>query len=199
MTAALILAGGRSRRFGGDKTRAVLAGNTLLERVIAATDGLVDETLVLGGWAPPGTAHRLEPERFEGPLAALAHGLGIVGSATCLVLAADHPHLQPRLLQLVLARHGANRDDRHVDATVPVTSGGPQPLVACYDTAAVATIATALVASGERRLVALLDHVDVEWITEAEWRDVDPDGRSFDDVDAPDDLARAVERSDPQR
>src|SRR5262245_25787248 len=91
--AAVILAGGRSSRFGTDKTRAEVDGSTLLHRVLAAVERVsppIDEVVVIGPWAPPGMRHVVEPVRFEGPLAALVFGLEQVTASDVLVLAADH-------------------------------------------------------------------------------------------------------------
>jgi hypothetical protein len=45
-----------------------------------------------------------------------------------------------------------------------------------------------LVGTGERRLGALLDDLDIRVIPQADWRFDDPDGRTLRDVDAPSDL-----------
>ena len=46
--AGIVLTGGRSRRMGRDKCAIVLDGRTLLQRVVDALDGAVDELLVVG-------------------------------------------------------------------------------------------------------------------------------------------------------
>ena len=156
-------------------------GRTLLEGTVDAVAPLVDELLVVGPWAPPGYRHDLEPVRYEGPLSGLAHGLARVGTRHALVLGCDHPLLVRPLLGRLLARR------READAVVPVGPHGPEWLVAVYATA-LAEKAVALLEDGERRLQALLDAVDVLWIGEDEWKADDPDGRSFLDVDWPEDM-----------
>ncbi len=190
--AAVILAGGASRRFGSDKTRAVLNGATLLESVVDSARGLVDEVLVIGPWAPPGVRHELEPEPGRGPLAAVVFGLGRVDAARVLVLGGDHPQLAPAVLALLMDL----ADDAPADAVVPERAGRPEPLVACYRRSALA-VAERVVAAGGRSMGSLLDELTIRTLTEKQWRPLDPDGRSFRDVDRPEDLA-AMTGSGPE-
>ncbi len=187
----VVLAGGRSSRFGSDKTRAELSGSAVLDHVlgaVAAARTLVplDDAVVVGPWAPPGVRHEVEPVRFLGPAAAVAHGLAVVGAGRSLVVAGDHPALVPDLLALLVARMGSTST---ADAVVPIGPSGPEPLVACYR-AEVATVAARRVDDGHRSMRGLLDELRVEWVEPPEWSVVDPDGVSFLDVDAPEDLAR---------
>lgn len=192
---AVVLSGGRARRFGSDKTRVLIDGVTLLERVLGVVDGLVDEglveqVLVVGEWAPPGVRVETEPVRDLGPLAGLAHGLARIGTAGALVLAADHPDLRPALLRSLIERSTNPASGPSApDAVVPVGPTGPEPLVAWYRTDVAARAARRL-AGGDRSLRGFLSTLEVVSIEPAEWRVVDADGRSFRDVDTPDDLRR---------
>ncbi len=179
----LVLAGGRSSRYGTDKTRAVFDGATLLERTVDIVSPLVESVLVIGPWAPRGVRTAVEADRGSGPLAAFDAGLDATSSEHVVLLACDHSLLEMRLLSLLIDRRAPTR------AVVPVDDRS-QPLVAVYPRS-VAPIVARLVASGERRFGALLDEIDVDWVTHSDWAAVDPDGRSFRDVDTPDDLRRA--------
>ena len=191
--AAVVLAGGRSERFGSDKTRALVDGVPLLERVTRVVGEVVppvDEVLVVGPWAPDGVRNVVEPDRFGGPLAALAFALGQVTAPVVLVLAADHPRLRPALLALVLDRLASDPD---ADAVVPVRDDRREPLVAAYRRS-VADVADSVLAGPRASLNALLDSIAVVEVMEHEWRHVDRDGDSFRDVDTPDDLATSPKR-----
>jgi FdhD protein len=102
-----------------------------------------------------------------------------------LVLAGDHPHVEPDVLRMLLGRLTEHPE---ADAAVLATDEGPQPLVAAYRPRAGATIAS-LLDAGERRAMRLLDHLEVVVVPPAEWYRVDPDGRTAIDVDSPADLA----------
>lgn len=195
-TAAVVLAGGSSRRFGSDKTRATLHGSALLDRVVAAVEPVVDDVVVIGPWAPEPHRHLLEPQPGAGPLSGLAFGLGQVDADRALVLAADHPLLNAELLSALLGALDAEGPLREHQAAVPVAGGRPQPLVASYRTS-VASDAEQLLDDGERSLRALLEQIDTRWLEESEWRAADPSGISFLDVDHPEQLERLA-RSVPE-
>ncbi len=187
--AVVVLAGGRAERFGSDKTRASVDGVSLLERVLGVAGRLVppiDEVLVVGPWAPPGVRHVTEPERFGGPLVALGFALGEVSAPLVLVLAADHPELAPALLELLIRRLA---EDVDADAVVPVRDGRREPLVAAYRRS-VGVAITEVLDARTRSLQSLLGVVKTVEVAEDEWREVDPEGRSFRDVDHPEDLDR---------
>ena len=190
----IVLAGGRSSRFGTDKCRASFAGTPVLQRVLDRVEdlrgaGRVDDVTVVGPWAPEGVRVELEPVRFLGPLGGLAHALGAVDAQVALVLAGDHPLLCTELLELLADQALATPD---ADAVVPVGPDGPEPLVACYRRSVRAVVQQQL--ERERRsLRGLLDELSVEWVDREAWSRVDPGGWSFLDIDSPEDLT-ALER-----
>ena len=183
---AVVLAGGASRRFGADKTRAKLDGRQVLVRVVDAAATVSSDLVVVGPWAPTGCTPHPEPEPGLGPLGALVHGLRTVHGTWVLVLGGDHPLLVPALLELLAQR----AEHSSADVVVPVHDGHDQPLVACYRRSVAATAEHTL-GSGARSLRSLLDRVTVERVASERWRAADPDGRSFLDVDTAEDLARA--------
>ena len=187
MSAAVILSGGQSSRFGSEKSRAQFGTTTLLQRAVTVASALTDEVLVIGPWAPAGTNWVVEPERFGGPVGALAFALTQVSAEQVLVLAGDHPLLQPTLLA-ELIRLCAEGDSA---AVVPVTEHGPQPLVACYDHS-VLSDAERMLDQGERSMRGLLSRITTQYMSEQEWRTFDAHGWSFLDVDTPSDLAELL-------
>ena len=73
---AIVLAGGRSSRFGRDKLGEPLAGRTLLDHAIAAVSPLAQETIVVARpeampRVPDGTTVVHDRSAFEGPLVGL--------------------------------------------------------------------------------------------------------------------------------
>lgn len=194
-TAAIVLAGGQSRRMGRDKASVVLAGRTLLQRVVDAVATVVDEVIVVGA---PGRdlpvvecARPLrlvsDPVEAQGPLAGLIAGLEASAAERFVVVACDQPLLDPALLRLLLGRlEGAS-------VAVPVIEGRPQPLGSAVRHEVLPALQAAF-AEGERaaRVIARLDGAVL--VSEEEWRTVDPTGRSFVGVNTPEELARAESR-----
>ncbi len=104
----VVLAGGRSQRFGGvDKTRLPLGGRTLLDRALATLALVTPKCLVVGGAGAPGAG--AVPDRYPGagPLGGLLTALDAIDSSHALVLAADLPFISGSLLRDV-QRAGAD-------------------------------------------------------------------------------------------
>ncbi len=158
----LLLAGGRSRRFGTDKALASVEGRAMIERVYDALAPLCTEVLV--SVRDAGTTYSLPgPARFvadrvpnAGPLAGLAAGLAASETPWLLVVACDLPFLTTAALRsLVEARTDV------VEAVVAVTPDGwNQPLCACYHRR-VQPVAEEQLAAGKRALYAFLGRLTV--------------------------------------
>jgi molybdenum cofactor guanylyltransferase len=188
-TAAIVLAGGRSSRFGRDKLAEPIDGVPMLERAVGAVAGVVDEVLVVvapgAAAALPAGARRIDDARaFEGPLAGVDAGLAATRAEIVLVVGGDMPSLVPAVLRRLVDALG----DPTVDAAVLEADGRRRPLpMALRREPAIATAAT-LLASDERRLRALRDGLALAVIPDAVWQADDPDGDTLRDVDRPDDL-----------
>ena len=188
---AIVLAGGRSSRFGSDKLAVSVDGRTILERAIDAAWAVADEVVVVmaaDGVPPsalrPGVRVIRDPGPFEGPLVAIASGLGALSTDRVLIVAGDMPWLVPAVLRhLVDALH-----DEGLAATILETDGRAQLLPTAVRKAAAASAAGRLIDGGERRLGALLEALRPAHVPAAIWRVDDPDGTSLRDVDEPADL-----------
>jgi molybdopterin-guanine dinucleotide biosynthesis protein A len=187
--AAVVLAGGRSARFGRDKLEMVIDGRTLLGHALDAVRGVADQTVVV---APPGQARAVpfgvrvvhDPHPFEGPLVGLATGMGALDVAVdrVIVVGGDMPTLVPdvlrRLLQELDGAVAAVLADEHRRRPLPM---------ALHRGPGLAT-ATGLVRAGERSLHALVDALGATVIPVTGWRALDPTGATLLDVDTPGDL-----------
>lgn len=131
-----------------------------------------------------------------GPLVGFATGLAAAPSEAriALLLATDHPFLEPALLRFLCERLEAMPQ---IDCVIPYALEHDHPLVAAYRTA-VRPIVLECLARGERSMRALVEHLRVDSPTEDELRRVDPSLRSFLDIDTEQDLSRALEFDDPR-
>ena len=105
----VVLAGGRSQRFGGvDKTRLPLGGRTLLQRAVDTLAPVTAACVVIGSGAPV-TGATVVPDRYPGagPLGGLLTALDAIDSSHALILAADLPFISGSLLRDV-QRAGAD-------------------------------------------------------------------------------------------
>lgn len=187
--AAIILAGGRSSRFGRDKLAEPIDGRPMLDHVIERVRAVASDVVVVGrpaaSAAVPDDVIRVDDDRpFEGPLAGLGAGLHALDPKLerVLVVGGDMPALVAAVLDRLLA--GLERRD----GAVLADDVGPRPLPMALRRAVASAVTDRLLDDGERRLRALLDVLDVEVIPPATWRPDDPDGETLRDVDVAADL-----------
>lgn len=123
---AVVLAGGSSSRFGGDKLGAVVDGIALLDRVLAATSG-AHQRIVVGERRPVQVDVLWTSERPPGggPAAGLVAGLALVTAPEVALLAGDLPYVGASTLERLLAA-GAR-----LDGAVLVDSTGRRQTLCC--------------------------------------------------------------------
>jgi molybdopterin-guanine dinucleotide biosynthesis protein A len=189
---AAILAGGRARRMGGaDKALVEVGGRRIVERQRDVLAPRFAEVLLVVGASTRDRSLELDGVRLvadeqpgEGPLAALATALGATAADALVVVGCDLPFLDGRLLERVRDHAPA------AEAVVPRVGGRAQPLHARY-ARGVRAKALLRLGRGERRLLALLDDLEVAWLEEPELRALDPTLRGLTNVNTPEALARA--------
>ena len=192
----LVLAGGRSSRFGEtDKLRAMLRGRPLFHHAVLAAAAACDEVIVVvahdatdelplptDAMAPVRIVHDLLAD--SGPLAGLMTGLESAGSELVLVAGGDQPDLTQPLLRLLID------SIREAGAAVLAEHDRPRPLPAVLRRSPASEAAQARLASGQRSLRALIADLDPVIVPERTWRHVDPDGAWRRDVDRLEDIGR---------
>jgi FdhD protein len=201
----VVLAGGRSRRMGSDKRELVVDGVPLLARAVAAVQAVADDVQVVVGadddvarlagllvdvpGPAPSWQRDLRPD--HGPLAGIEVALANAPGDLVLVLAGDHPRAVTAVLRALVDL--LRSQPEAMAAALDDGANGPQPLVAAYRRAALATVRL-LLDDGERRATRLLDHLDTVVLRPSRWRALDPSGATAMDVDTPTDVAAVVER-----
>jgi molybdopterin-guanine dinucleotide biosynthesis protein A len=193
----IVLAGGRSSRFGTDKLQARFGDATLLERAVAAVavvaTGVVvvvapgDERSLPTAVVPVGRAVDAEP--FGGPLVGLLAGLEAAAEPIAIVAGGDMPTLGPDVLRLLIGSLVSSGPSR--GAAVLVQRGEMRPLPCAVRNGAATQAARRLIGEGERSLLSLIESVGALAVPETEWRSLDPTAATLVDVDTPDDLRGA--------
>ena len=185
----IVLAGGRSVRFGRDKLAEPIGDKPLLRLAIDAVAAVSSDVIVV---APPDVDLPI-PERvrlvhdaapYEGPLAGCLTGLTAAREPLVLVAGGDMPGLEPAVLGFLVRALEASS----ADAALLEFRGRRQQLPFAVRTGAGSDLVTRLLAQGERRLGALTERLTVRVLLEDEWRPLDPEARTLRDIDEPTDL-----------
>lgn len=190
---AAVLAGGRSERMGVDKTLLDFEGRPLVLHVAETAGEICASTLVVTNRPDAAASAGLPPEvrivrdevAYQGPLGGLVTALSHADEEWVLALAADMPWLQPRIVRALWARREG------ADVVIPVSGAGPEPLLALYRKEACLPAARAALASGRRRLVAILPGLRVAEVDVEELREIDPQLSSLQNINTAYDLAEA--------
>ena len=176
---------------GRDKAVVEFCGSRMIDHVTTCLEVLADPIVVVtrrGSEVRDVAGLVVHDERpYAGPLPALIAGLRSTSRERNVVVACDMPFLNATFLQTL-----ASMLDESLDAVVPITGDGRQPLHAAYGDCAIEPLLSAI-ASGEHSLKGALERLRVRWVPEAEWRLFDPDGRSFLNVNTPEELRAATE------
>jgi molybdopterin-guanine dinucleotide biosynthesis protein A len=207
----IILAGGQSRRMGRDKAWIELDGVPLVVRVLARIRGLTDDVVIVTNDPAPferlGTRLVGDEIPGAGPLAGIAAGLEAVRHAYAVVVACDMPFLNVALLRYLLSlapgydlvipnlptgqeagrkREGGGRRAKDLDL---------HPLHAVYSKQCLAPLRAAL-ERGDRQLTSFHDAVRVRIVPPDEILRFDPQGRSVQNLNTPQDLESAANQLD---
>ncbi len=190
----VILAGGLSSRMGHDKALLPVPGTDLvmIEAVYAALSKLTTDIVIVGpqrdGYDRFGGHIVADEAGPPGPLRGIAAGLRASRHEWVFVLACDLPFVNVRLLRWMVDQRG------DADAIVPVTAGSSrqggtrvyQTLHAMYRQRCLPLIEAQL-AAGDGRTTAFFGDITVKLIEEHALRNLDPQLRSFANINAPTD------------
>lgn len=182
---------------GSDKALLPVPGSTsqtFVEHLASLLSALCSEVLLVARDKASGEAYvsagtqvtwRLvyDQEDERGPLMGLYSGLRAATGSHALVLAVDLPCVRPELLAWLGTFPLTD------EVLVPRVAGIPQVLLARYPRAILPALEACLEA-GRRDPRSLLDRVPVRFLEEEQLREIDPDLRSFANINTPEDLAR---------
>lgn len=180
-----IQAGGKSTRMGQDKSFVPFDGRPMIEVVIDRVAGLGAELILITN-KPDAYAHLGLPMFGDifldaGPLGGIYTAVHHAAHPHTLVVACDMPRLNRELLQYMI-------DLRETaDIVVPRWDKFPEPLHAVYSDACLEPIREKLDAQ-MLKITAFYGRVRTRFVGREEIERFDPDGRSFINVNTPEDL-----------
>ncbi len=182
-----ILAGGASRRMGANKSLVELEGKPLIQHVLDRVQRLNVPILLVTNQFD--LYRRFQVSMVadvlpgKGSLGGIYSALTHSSSPFTLCVACDMPFLNVDLLTYLLSLRTG------FDAVVPMIESQPQGLHAVYHRRCTQPIRN-LLDRNELRISGIFDHLRVRLVSEAAIRLIDPDLRSFTNLNTPEELAR---------
>ncbi len=184
---AIVLAGGRGRRLAPDKGCRLVAGTSLVARVVRAATAVAERVVVVGD-APLPTGIDLpvlhDEMPYAGPLHGLLLGLRALQTPVAMLLAWDMPFVTPELLRYL---------SRGLDgsaAAIPLVLGQPQPLCAAYAQSC-APVIEGMGDGVDLPMWALYPRLPVRWVNQHELAQYGDPRRLFFNVNTGADLELA--------
>ena len=195
----VILAGGKSTRFGSDKAAALLLGRPMLQWSVSALGAVCDELVVVVAKdqvlpafdAPVPVKVSVDAVEGLGPLAGLVTGLSAVTTQLCFAVSCDAPLIRPELIS-ALASLAPD-----YDVVCPYVGGFIQPLAAVYRPATCVSVFAQFVERGLLKVTAAFGPLRTKVVREDELSRVDPGLESFLNANRPemlDELAAIASR-----
>jgi molybdopterin-guanine dinucleotide biosynthesis protein A len=181
-----IQAGGKSSRMGTDKAFVLFQGRPMIEGVREKVDGLGDELILITN-KPDDYAHLGLPMFADvypdhGPLGGIYTAVHYASQPYTLIVACDMPWLNRPLLEYMITLRET------ADIIVPRWQKFPEPLHAIYSKACLEPIAENL-RTKRLKITGFFGRVNVHYVERETIERFDPDGRSFANINTPEDLA----------
>jgi molybdopterin-guanine dinucleotide biosynthesis protein A len=183
----VVLAGGKSSRYGKNKALVEINGVTLIERVMRVMHSLFQDVILITN-TPDEYAHLRLPMHQDlirglGPMGGIYTALSAMENHAGFFVACDMPFLNQELIQ-----HMVEIRD-YFDVVVPRISQKMEALHALYGKGCLPAIER-LIDSRQYQIIQFLSSVSVRYVDEDEIRRFDPGLDSFFNVNRPHELRR---------
>jgi len=182
----VILAGGKSRRFGSNKALAFLQGKPLIQHVADIISSIFNDSLLVTN-TPEHYDFLNIPmikDRYQdmGPLAGIHAALHQISTPRAFVVACDMPNLSPELIQYM-----CNINEQDYDVIIPWLEKGQEPLFGIYHKKSLAVIDSCLQQKA-CQIIRALEDLQVRRVSEQEILAITGDLACFKNINRPADL-----------
>lgn len=200
----VVVAGGRSRRMGTDKSFITVGDEVLIKRAVRLLEPCCEQIIVVTNqveatkklnW-PKSVLIVSDDIPFQGPLGGLSTAANHAKTPYIFVRAVDMPWLAPGLVEMFYKRIKNSRNE----VVIPLSNRGNEPLCAMYETKAVSTWVQKVLDTGRRRVISFFKYVRVDAVPQSIIHTIDPNEDSFLNINHPnqikdiDDELRAGDR-----
>jgi molybdopterin-guanine dinucleotide biosynthesis protein A len=188
----VILAGGKSSRFGSNKAFADVNGRQLIKRVIAIMGSVFEDLIIIANdpdeYSFLGIPMYQDLIKGLGPLGGIYTGLEKMPDRSGFFVACDMPFLNEDLIRYIV-----EIDNNDFDAVVPKIDWKMEPLHALYSRDCLPAI-KGLIESGDCMINKFFQKIRARFINEDEIKKYDPLLSSFFNINMPGELIEAVNR-----
>jgi molybdopterin-guanine dinucleotide biosynthesis protein A len=195
---AYVLSGGASSRFGRDKALVLFGSTPLLLQIVQLAQTCTSEVAVVAGadkYRNLDQDLEIIEDRWpgEGPLGGIITGLQHSADTNQLaewnlILSCDLPFLTAEWLKFLVDHARASPPE--VQIILPHSAHGPEPLCACYRTAAAKPLKNVF-DRGVRKVTQALQQLRTEVLDESVWKRFDSAGHLFWNMNTPADFEEA--------
>jgi molybdopterin-guanine dinucleotide biosynthesis protein A len=185
-----VLAGGKSRRFGRNKSVERFQGERLIERQVRTLRSLFPEVMIVTNTPEiyldldVTIVQDIIPDR--GPLGGIYTGLLFAQGESIFVTAVDMPFLRPEVICRMVELFPGH------EVVIPRLGDYLEPLHGIYSPRCLAPIKRMLDRE-ELQVIRFFPSVKIAYLDEEEIRRLDPEGLSFFNINTPEDMAKAME------
>ncbi|WP_303721222.1 formate dehydrogenase accessory sulfurtransferase FdhD [Malonomonas rubra] len=183
----VILAGGESRRMGSDKSLLPIQGARFIDHVYRRMASLFDEVIIVTN--SPDLYNEIPcrkvPDIYyaQGALAGVHSGLSHAKTEKIFVVGCDMPFVSSAVVKEICSHAEKG------DLVIPHSSSGHEPLHALYSRSCLPAMEQVLDA-GLKRIVRFFDQVKLVELPASRIRQFDPQERSFQNINTPEDYFR---------
>lgn len=203
---ALILAGGDNKRLPVIKGFIEIKGCKIIESNINLLRQIFDCVIISTN--EPGLYFYLgvpmvgDIVKHKGPMTGILSALVTLEPPEIFVTACDMPFIKPQLVKYIVNKWTQSKGNSSLitrqpspkngwDAAIPVFDGKSQPLLGIYSKRIIRNMEDAI-KKGNRSLREFLKKLDVLYIGEEEVRAIDPEGKSFVNINTLEDYEKAI-------
>ena len=183
----VILAGGKSTRYGRNKAFELLGNKPLISYVVETMTSLFQETILMTN--TPSEYQHLGLDMYQdlikglGPIGGIYTALKKIQADAAFFVACDMPFLSKSLISHMVSIR------EHFDVVVPRMGWKLEALHAIYRKTCVHRIEKNIT-DGIYQVIQIFRHLTVRYVEEEEIKQFDPEMRSFLNINRPQDLRR---------
>ncbi|NCO68028.1 MAG: hypothetical protein COY75_10125 [Nitrospirae bacterium CG_4_10_14_0_8_um_filter_41_23] len=187
---AIILAGGENKRFPVIKGFLEISSKRIIEKNIELLKGIFDRVIISTN--NPELYFYLSVPMvgdiigYRGPMTGIFSALTIPEVSGIFVTACDMPFINTMLIKYIV-----DKWEERWDAVIPIFDKKPQPLLGIYSKRIDKRMEQSI-KNGERSLRRFLQGINVLYINEDELREIDPEGRSFININTMEDFQKEI-------